>query len=103
MKILGGGLTEIGKSWIRVIVFSIITIIAIITAVLSAFMRTEKGTKEHNWWIFLMTVSLLAVIGTASATGVSIHALVKLTKRTPANYPSTSVPTTPSAQVRPAI
>lgn len=81
MRILGGELTEKGKSWMRMIVFSIITVIAIITAALSSFMVTEPGTKEHNWWVFLMVISLLAVGGSISATGVSIYAHVTLTKQ----------------------
>ena len=103
MRILGGGLTEIGKSWIRVIIFSIIAIVAIVTAALSSFMVTEAGTKEHNWWIFLMVISLLAVGGTLSATGVSIYAHVKLTKPSLSRYvtmPSTTAPTVvPTAPV----
>jgi hypothetical protein len=81
MKIFGGDLTETSKSWMRMIIFGVITVVAIITAALSSFMLTESGSKEHNWWVFLMVITWLAVGGAATATGFAIKAHRDLTKR----------------------
>ena len=100
MKILGGDLTETGKSWVRMIVFSFITVIALVTAILSSFMRTKSGTKEHNWWIFLMVIAWVAFGSTAAATGLSIVAHRKLPRPKINGYvsiPTTTATTTPAA------
>ena len=102
MRILGGELTENGKSWIRMIVFSIITVIAVITAILSSFMVTEAGTKEHNWWVFLMVISWVAFGGTALATGVSIYSHVKRNRPATAAMPSTAPIIAPTEPTEPA-
>ena len=88
MKIFDYELTETDKSLMRIIIFGVITILTIITAALSSFMLTESGTKEHNWWIFLMVISWLAVGGSAIATGFTVKAHIDLTKR-PVAEPAT--------------
>ena len=62
------------ESIYRVAAFVTITVIALITAILSSFMITEKGTKEHNWWVALMIISWVGFAGTAAAAVLSGHA-----------------------------
>ena len=65
------------ESIYRVVIFVIIAIIALITAILSSFMITEKGTKEYNWWVALMIISWIGFAGTAAAAGLSGYACYK--------------------------
>ena len=69
MKIFGKELTPTGESVLRLIIFSLLTVAALITAILTSFMITESGTKEHNWWVALMSISWPAfgLLGLAAA------------------------------------
>lgn len=72
MKILGGELTPAGVALARLIIFVLIALVALVTAVLSSFMITESQTKERKWWIFLMVITWVAFAGTGTAAGFSI-------------------------------
>lgn len=83
MKIFDYRLSEADKSLMRAIIIGVITILTLITAALSSFMLTDAGTKEHNWWVFLMVISWLAVGGSAIATGVAVKGYIDI-RRGPA-------------------
>ena len=72
MKLFGIiDLTQKAESLFRVIALAIVTVVAVITAILSSFMITEEETKERNWWIALMSISWVAFLGTAAATVIA--------------------------------
>lgn len=81
MKLFGiFELTSKEESLFRVIALAVVAMVALVTALLTSFMITEPNTKEHNWWIALMSISWVAFAGTAIATtiaGVSYHKLAK--------------------------
>jgi hypothetical protein len=97
-----------GSMWMFV-AYVIITIITLIVSILTSFMITSKGTKEYNWWVFLMVVSWVTFGCSAGVSGISGYMLFKRPMTT--NQPATntnvtvnipSVPDQPQQQVAPA-
>lgn len=87
MKLFGKTISPTGEAIIRVAIFSVITVVAIITAILTSFMITDSGTKEYNWWVALMCMSWTAFGVLCLATAVSSVKLYRLVKKT-AGYAS---------------
>ncbi len=83
MKLFGiVELTPKEESLLRVIALAVVAMVALITALLTSFMITEPNTKEHNWWVALMSIAWVAFAGTAVATAIAGSTYHKLAKNT---------------------
>ena len=96
---------QLNRSMWMFVGYVIISIITLIVSVLTSFMITSKGTKEYNWWVFLMVISWITFGCSVGVSGISGYMLFKRpmtnqpTNNTNVTVNMPSVPDQPQQQV----